>query len=115
MCVTTGKTVAVHKTEEKGSDVNLAAHLINDAWKGRFKAAVVVSNDSDLAEAIRIVRQERKLPVGIMNPQRRSKKRMAVQLARVASFHVRLSTGDLAAAQLPNPIPGTSLSKPASW
>ena len=29
----------VHVMEEKGSDVNLAAHLLNDAWKGLFDAA----------------------------------------------------------------------------
>jgi hypothetical protein len=27
----------VHTMEEKGSDVNLAAHLLNDAWKGLFE------------------------------------------------------------------------------
>ena len=26
--------------EEKGSDVNLAVHLLNDAWKKSFDAAV---------------------------------------------------------------------------
>jgi hypothetical protein len=41
--------------EEKGSDVNLAVHLVNDAWAGRFDAAVVVSNDTDLVVPIRIV------------------------------------------------------------
>jgi uncharacterized LabA/DUF88 family protein len=38
------------KTEEKGSDVNLAVHLLNDAWLDHYDCAVVVSNDSDLAE-----------------------------------------------------------------
>ena len=33
--------------EEKGSDVNLAAYLLNDAWMNLFEAAVVVSNDTD--------------------------------------------------------------------
>ena len=42
--------VEVIKTEEKGSDVNLAVHLLNDAWLDRYECAVVVSNDSDLAE-----------------------------------------------------------------
>ena len=45
--------------EEKGSDVNLAVHLVNDAWAGRFEAAAVLSNDTDLVEPIRIVTQER--------------------------------------------------------
>ena len=33
--------------EEKGSDVNVAAHLLNNAWKGRFDAAAVASSDTD--------------------------------------------------------------------
>ena len=36
-----------HSMEEKGSDVNLAAYLLNDAWMNLFEAAVVVSNDTD--------------------------------------------------------------------
>jgi hypothetical protein len=39
--------VKVIKTEEKGSDVNLATHLLHDAHLGRFDIAVVISNDSD--------------------------------------------------------------------
>jgi len=30
----------VHTMEEKGSDVNLAAHLLNDAWKDAFDVTV---------------------------------------------------------------------------
>lgn len=44
----------VLKTEEKGSDVNLAVHLLNDAWQDGYDCAVIVSNDSDLAEAMRL-------------------------------------------------------------
>lgn len=62
--------VEVLKTEEKGSDVNLASHLLRDAYTDRFSLAVVVSNDSDLAEPIRIVRQELGMRVGVWNPQR---------------------------------------------
>ena len=46
------RKVKILKTEEKGSDVNLAVHLLNDAWLDKYDCAVVVSNDSDLAEAI---------------------------------------------------------------
>ena len=35
----------VIKTEEKGSDVNLAVHLLNDAHKKDFELAVLVTND----------------------------------------------------------------------
>jgi uncharacterized LabA/DUF88 family protein len=40
--------------EEKGTDVNLAVHLVNDAHNKIFDVAVIVSNDSDLAEAIKV-------------------------------------------------------------
>jgi hypothetical protein len=52
--------VEVLKTEEKGSDVNIAAHLVNDAHKGRFEAAVLITNDSDLLTPMQIVRRELK-------------------------------------------------------
>jgi hypothetical protein len=41
-------SVTVWKNEEKGSDVNLAVHLLDDSWRSGFDCAVIVSNDSDL-------------------------------------------------------------------
>ena len=52
--------------EEKGSDVNRAAHLLNDAWQSLFEASVVVSNDTDLVTPIRMVTRERKWPVFVL-------------------------------------------------
>ncbi len=43
-------TVRVIKSEEKGSDVNLATALLVDAYERDFEQAVVVSNDSDLVD-----------------------------------------------------------------
>jgi len=55
--------------EEKGSDVNVASHLLLDTLRGEVDAAVVISNDSDLKLA---VREARKLvPLGVVNPHRR--------------------------------------------
>ena len=51
-------TVSVIKTEEKGSDVNLSVNLLNDAWRDEYDCAVLVTNDSDMAEAMRLVRKE---------------------------------------------------------
>ncbi|WP_370517265.1 NYN domain-containing protein [Pseudactinotalea sp. HY160] len=53
--------------EEKGSDVNVAAHLLLDVLSGSIDGAVVVSNDSDLAFPIRAARQ--RVPVGLVNPR----------------------------------------------
>lgn len=53
--------------EEKGSDVNVAAHLLVDVLSEAVDAAMVISNDSDLAYPIR---EARKLvPVATVNPR----------------------------------------------
>lgn len=33
--------IKVYKTEEKGSDVNLALHILNDAWQNEYDCAVI--------------------------------------------------------------------------
>lgn len=48
---------AVLERKEKGSDVNLAVHLVNDAWRDQFDCAVIISGDSDLVESMRLVKQ----------------------------------------------------------
>jgi len=64
------KTVEVYKTEEKGSDVNLATYLLLDAFRKDCDLAVVVSNDSDLEAPIRTVMAELGAPVGLLNPHK---------------------------------------------
>jgi NYN domain len=48
--------------------VNLATYLLVDAFRDDAQAFVVVSNDSDLTEPIRIVRHELGKVVGLLNP-----------------------------------------------
>lgn len=103
--------VRVVKTEEKGSDVNLATWLVRDAFKDEFDVAVVVSNDTDLVEPIRIVREEVGKPVGIICPGEQP----ARSLATVAAFCRFLGRTRLAAAQFPDVIPGTTIRKPSAW
>ena len=52
--------------EEKGSDVNVASHLLSDVLTNQVNAAVVVSNDSDLAVPLRVARD--RVPVGLVHP-----------------------------------------------
>jgi hypothetical protein len=87
--------VRVTKREEKGSDVNLAAHLLMDGWHKRYEQAVVLTNDSDLAMPIAIVRNEMKKPVGVLNPHESHSKK----LRTLASFLGRIRDSDLAQAQ----------------
>lgn len=109
------KYARVIRTEEKGSDVNLALHLLNDAWHDRYDCAVIVTNDSDLAECLRFVRQERKKKIGVLTPGDQSVRSTSVQLSRYAHFTKSITTDVLAKSQLPDPIPGTNIHKPKAW
>lgn len=106
--------VKVVKTEEKGSDVNLAAHLVRDAFTDAFDVAVVITNDSDLVEPIRIAVQEVGKRVGLLVPVKYPNK----SLMAVASFYLHIRPGHLARAQFADQLlhpDGTLLDKPASW
>lgn len=107
------KKVWVDKTEEKGSDVNIAAHLLHDAFRGRFEVAVLVTNDSDLLEPVRIVRQEFNLPVGILNPHQHHSSALKTQ----ATFMKRIRQSDVAACQFPSVMKDAKglFHKPAAW
>ena len=104
-------TVSVYDPKEKRSDVNLAVHLLNDAWHNRYDVAVVLSNDSDQLEAMRVVRHERGKAIGIINPHNYPN----LELYKLANFKVELRPVMLAAAQFPSTIPGTTIHKPTSW
>lgn len=102
----------VHTMEEKGSDVNLASHLLNDAWKGSFDAAAVLSNDTDLITPIQMVSVQLGKPVFVVCPGRWQ---MAPGLQNVATYVRHIRSSMLAASQFPDPIPGTTIRKPAGW
>lgn len=105
--------VKVLKTEEKGSDVNLATHLIADGFRKRYQAAVLLTNDSDLLEPVRIVRRELGLVVGVLNPHRKASR----VLAREASFVKQIRKGALKSCQFPNTLRDAQgvITKPAGW
>lgn len=108
------KYVQVIKTEEKGSDVNIAAHMINDGYQRRYQVAILVSNDSDLVEPVKIVRNELKLPVGVLNPFIHT---ASYDLRKHATFVKPIRAGALAASQFPATMKdgnGTFF-KPRTW
>lgn len=107
-----GPAVHVIKLEEKGSDVNLAARLIHDGWQGLYQGALVISNDTDLSEALRIVIEEIDKPVWLVSPARKTAGMLRAQLRTRPKviFEATLRT-----SQLPDPVPGTRLRKPRRW
>jgi hypothetical protein len=100
--------------EEKGTDVNVASHLLTDVLTRRVDAAIVISNDSDLAFPIRAARDH--VPVGVVNP---SKGPMAGALRGVTTDGVgrhwwyQLQASDYRSSQLPDPTSGVN--RPAGW
>lgn len=108
------KYVRVIKTEEKGSDVNIATHLVNDGHNDRYQVAVIVSNDSDLVEPVKIVRQELKLPIGVLNP---IPKHPSHELQKVATFVKPIRKGVLSASQFPTRLKDAAgeFYKPPAW
>jgi len=106
--------VDVWKNEEKGSDVNLALHVLNDAWQNTYDCAVIVSNDSDLAESLRLVKAQNHKLIGLVTPGSPSRK-TSYQLKQYADFVSPIRTWMLKSSQLPTPIPGTTIHKPPNW
>jgi NYN domain len=107
--------VEIFNTEEKGSDVNLATYLIHDAWRNLFDVAVVLSQDTDLVEPVRIVRDEIKKDIGVVCLDGRK----PGKLAGAGSFVRHITPSRLAAAQFPETLPfgnkGKSVTRPVEW
>jgi uncharacterized LabA/DUF88 family protein len=131
-----GQRIAeVLKMEEKGSDVNIATYMLTDAFRQDCDQLIVITNDSDLAEPVRIINRELNIPVGIFNPHtgdtadrrnrvtgRLEKATPSIALKKVARFvrDIR-SEGldcDTAQSQFPDEIvdnEGHVLRKPQRW
>jgi hypothetical protein len=105
--------VRVIKTEEKGSDVNLATHLLHDAHLGAFDIGVVISNDSDLLEPIKLVRGQLKKQVGVLNPHKHPSRAILPHI----DFIKQIRGGALQAAQFPLTLTDKhgTFTKPPSW
>jgi hypothetical protein len=107
------RTVEVVKTEEEGSDVNLATYLLLDAFQRDCKVAVVISNDSDLKLPIEIAQTELGIRVGVVNPHPPARRSRALQ----PTFFKQLRTSALGACQFPSVLTDRKgeIRKPGRW
>ena len=102
------------KTEEKGSDVNLAAHLLRDVYQGHCTIPIVISNDSDLLTPIRLAKTDCGARIGLALPRPKGSN----ALKGLADFREHIRTHHLSRSQLPNPVQladGTVIHKPPHW
>ena len=106
--------VEVWKTEEKGSDVNLATFLLLDGFDGDYEAAVIVSNDSDLLEPVKVVKYRFGLTVGVLNPHMGHP---SVDLRREADFFKSIQERALRRSLFPPVLTdgAGTFEKPATW
>ena len=114
--------VKVVKNEEKGSDVNLATWLLLDAFDKAFDAAVVITNDSDLAEPIRQVRKKFGNRVTILHSCSRPGRGPSMDLRKAVGLRggstpLVVDTGLLATSQFPAIMTDAigTFHKPSSW
>ncbi|MGB6452126.1 MAG: NYN domain-containing protein [Steroidobacteraceae bacterium] len=105
-----GAPISVWHTEEKGSDVNLAVELVNDAWLKLYDLAIVISNDSDLERALATAKRKG-LHIGVLVRGDAT----VYSLRRVSNFMRKLTDADLRNALLPQTIPGTNITIPHEW
>lgn len=105
--------VEVLRSEEKGTDVNLAVHLVKDAFLNRYEAALIISNDSDLLEAVNTVREIGKTVI-IYTPHRKSP---SVQLKNAATLFRKIENKHLRECLFPDSLSDNKgdFRKPSGW
>jgi len=107
--------VDVIKTEEKGTDVNLAVQMAVDAIRNDFDYAMLFSNDSDMEYAVQIASRECKKKVGLYIAR---KAVLSKVLKENVSYIRSITPAILAAHQFPDEIKTSSdrvIKKPKDW
>ena len=101
--------------EEKQTDVNIAIHLLKEAFLDSFDTAMLVTNDTDLVPAINMVKALfPKKRIGIVFPI----DRWSSELKQVTHFWRKTTKKILKKSQFPEDVTlpdGTVISKPPSW
>jgi 6-hydroxy-3-succinoylpyridine 3-monooxygenase len=110
--------VPIWKLEEKQSDVNLALHALFDAMSGEIEHIVIVTNDTDIAPALQMIRSHSKAVVGLVIPTTDYKRMPNADLTKHAHWVRRqITLKEMQSCQLPRVIADRKrpISKPDSW
>lgn len=104
----------VKYSQEKGSDVNLASHLVFDVLNQRADAYVVVSNDSDQVGPLKLLKTETNAKLGLILPSHNTaQKLLDLKLPIIR----KIRKGVLASSLYPDFMTDVNgkFSKPLSW
>lgn len=101
--------------EEKQTDVNIALYLLVRAIQQRYDKAIIISGDTDLLPAVKIVRSVFPAKqIGLVIPIGRASEDFKQQV----DFHYKMREHHLAKSVFPSPLTlqdGSTLTKPANW
>jgi uncharacterized LabA/DUF88 family protein len=109
------QTVNVWQHEEKGSDVNLAAYLLRDVYVSGVTHALVISGDSDLANALHFAR-EAGTHISLAIPNRHENG--SAKLKASADYVQFVKSAQLEASQFPKAVQiasGREIVRPNEW
>lgn len=104
-----------YDSKEKMTDVNIATHMIIDAYKSEYDVAILISGDSDLVPPVREIRNNfpDKEIIIAFPPKRESN-----ELRKTANSSFVIGKNKLLNCQFPSEIVnkyGIKLSKPIEW
>ena len=85
--------------EEKETDVNIAVAMLSRGIASEYDRALLISQDSDLAPAVRIVERQFSRPVKVITPPNR---RHSAELTEASSEKAKIKIGHLVKCQLDN-------------
>ena len=108
----------IWKIEEKESDVSLALHAYSDAARDEVDHVVIVTNDTDIVPALRMIRSHTQATIGLVVPAKEHARKVNTDLKALAHWtRAYVVASELAAAQLPNMVRYRHqiIHKPISW
>lgn len=113
------ESTEVWKLEEKQSDVNLALHALKDALLEGIEHVVVVTNDTDIAPALEMLRKHTTAVVGLVIPTTDDARIPNNSLCQHAHWvRSNITPAELARSQFPRVVAPSARRpavKPESW
>jgi uncharacterized LabA/DUF88 family protein len=117
-CTYSGSRI-FNQQEEKRTDVNIALHMLHDAYEEVCERIILVSGDSDIVSAFAMIKNLKpKIELVVYIPARNPIRGAAVELRNAADKSRTLPNGMLRIAQFPPTIQDSSgnvINKPQSW
>jgi 6-hydroxy-3-succinoylpyridine 3-monooxygenase len=105
--------------EEKGTDVNIALQMLDDAYQSACDRMILVSGDSDLVPAVKLVKKRHpEIQITVYIPATDPRRGAATELRSVADKNKTLPLALLPKSQFPQSFTGTSgntICKPITW